>query len=354
MKLHHMRVANKFELPRRVAAQTQRIQAATVPSPGNLREYLLAQSDSKDEVSESKQILFDKHIGDQQHIQPKQGRFTNARQRFNHFRREQSDDCISSNYPNSSHSTVRDLTCSSISSNLAASNSVITEDPESWKEPEIDFTSLEQPPNTINLVTRTDSFEYENKTDQLRKRQMADRWKSHTQTIDSGEKTSAPIHEESDPIYEFDQLVKSMETPKYVRKAITPSRDTTAHYEQMINRGVSMDMHKWPYNAHDLNQKPRHSLIGPPQNVTRQSSMFSSQIAGYTREHLMRAQKFGTVIEAIRKPGHHVGPAKNPDCQCEHCKRWFAEREKYRSRASSLGNVSFNRSTFWITRRDAH
>lgn len=345
MHLHHTRVANKFELPRRVTAQTQR-QTTVLPTAGNLREYLLAQSDSKDEVSQSKQILFDKHIGDQQHVQPKQGRFANARQRVNHFRREQSDDCISSNYPNSSHSTIRDLTCSSVSSHLAASNSVITEDTESWQEPDIDFPNLEQPPAT---VARSDSFDCKNKVDQCRKRQMEDRWKNCTiETTTRG----APLYDESDPIHEFDRLVKSMEAPKYIRKATTPSRESAALYEQKMNRGVSMDMHKWPYNANDLQQKPRRSLIGPPQTVVRQSS-FQTQIAGYTREHLMRAQKFGSVIEAIRKPGHHVGPAKNPDCQCEHCRRWFAERDNCRSRASSLGNVPFNRSTFWLTRRDA-
>lgn len=357
IKLHHTRVANKFELPRRVAAQTQR-QVVTVPTPGNLREYLLAQSDSKDEVSESKQILFDKHIGGDQPLdQPKQGRFTNARQRFNHFRREQSDDCISSNYPNSSHSTIRDLTCSSVSSHLAASNSVITEDTESWKEPEIDLAILEKRPATAKVV-HTDSFEYENRSERSNKRQMEDRWKSHTQEVDDAPAPpAAPTYDQSDPIYEFDELVKSMETPKYVRKAMTPSRESTAHYQQIVNRGVSMDMHKWPYNANDFqqNQKPRRSLFGgPPQSIARQTSMFQTQVPGYTREHLMRAQKFGTVIEAIRKPGHHVGPAKNPDCQCEHCRRWFAERENYRSRASSLGNVPLNRSTFWLTRRDAH
>lgn len=358
MKLHHTRVANKFELPRRVAAQTQR-QAAPVSAPGNLRDYLLAQSDSKDEVSESKQMLFDKHIGDQPHVQPKQGRFANARQRFNHFRREQSDDCISSNYPNSSHSTIRDLTCSSVSSHLAASDSIIAEDTESWKEPEIDFKTLEQRPTAVNVV-RTDSFECENKTDQFRKRQMEARWKCQTGEIehvaDIPVAHTAPMYDESDPIYEFNQLVKSMEAPKFVRKAMTPSRESTAHYEQIVNRGVSMDMHKWPYNANNFhqNQKPRHNHFAPPQSVVRQSSMFQTQIAGYTREHLMRAQKFGTVIEAIRKPGHHIGPAKNPDCHCEHCRRWFAERENYRSRASSLGNVPFNRSTFWLTRHNAH
>lgn len=356
MKLHHTRVANKSELPRRIAAQTQR-QATTQPTPGNLREYLLAQSDSKDEVNESKQILFDKHIGELPTTQPKHGRFAGARQRFSQFRRDQSDDGISSNYPNSSHSTIRDLTCSSVSSNLAASNSIITEDTESCKEPESDFAGHEQP-STIDVnVARGDSFEYERVSDQLRKRQMENRWKSHTRETDIVTEMPAPVtalYDESDPIYEFDRLVRSMEAPKYIRKAMTPSREATAHYEQIASRGISIDMHKWPYNANDFHQKPRRTLFGPAQGTVAQSSVFQRQIAGYTREHLVRAQKFGSVIEAIRKPGHHVGPAKNPDCQCEHCRRWFADRENYRSRASSLGNISFNRSQFWLTRHNWH
>lgn len=350
MKLHHTRIANKFELPRRVAAQIQR-QPATVPTAGHLREYLLAHNDSKVEVCESKQILFDKHIGDQQQTQPKHARFTNARQRFNQFRHEQSDDCISSNYPNSSRSTVRDLTCSSVSSNFAASNSVIAEDSESCKEIEFDLDVANQASNKSTNVARVDSFEYENKTDEFRKRKVEVSWRSQTRTHENGRPAPAPaVYDDSNPIYEFDRLVKSMETPKYVRNAMTPSRESTAHYEQIVNRGISMDMHKWPYNANDFHQKPRRSLFGPPQSFVKQTSTFKTQIAGYTREHLMRAQKFGTVIEAIRKPGHHIGPAKNPDCQCEHCRRWFAERENFRSRASSLGNVPFNRSTFWLTR----
>lgn len=35
------------------------------------------------------------------------------------------------------------------------------------------------------------------------------------------------------------------------------------------------------------------------------------------------ASRFGQVINVFKKPGHHKGPTKNPDCCCDHCKRYF-------------------------------
>lgn len=79
---------------------------------------------------------------------------------------------------------------------------------------------------------------------------------------------------------------------------------------------------------------------------------------GYSCDHLLRAQKFGSVIEAIRKSGHYVGPAKNPDCKCEYCRRWFAEHgdnflERASERQIAVTNAFINRisrtmlSSFW-------
>lgn len=49
------------------------------------------------------------------------------------------------------------------------------------------------------------------------------------------------------------------------------------------------------------------------------------------------AKKFGTVLPVVRKSGHHIGPAKNPDCPCEHCRRHF-EIFGHRNRARSVGD----------------
>jgi len=72
------------------------------------------------------------------------------------------------------------------------------------------------------------------------------------------------------------------------------------------------------------------------------ASEASTSVSGYTHEHLEKARRFGNVV-AMRKPGHHVGPTKNPNCQCESCQRWLAERFQLRGRAFSLGEKPLRR-----------
>lgn len=356
MKLHHIRKANKEDLPRRIVVNNQQeLNQYQKRASGNLRQYLLEQCDSKDEVNESKQILFDKHIGDQHQGHVKSGRFLNSRNRFN-FRRDHSDDCISSNYPNSSRSTVRDFTCSSVSSMLAASNSAINEDLESsWKETDV-LRSIQQ-----SNIAPSDSFEYKNKRDRWRIRQMDQpeskiMHDSIEETDDSYllKQNDGDIFEnisETDPITAFDNLVKSLNANQSQSpRAVTPVLDVSP--SNAFNRGVSLDK-----DTHKLQQNPSRKLFFAANTNTttkKQTTSIPSIHSGYTREHLLRASKFGSVIDVIRKPGHHVGPAKNPDCQCEHCRRWFADRESVRQRASSLGSAPYKRSTFWISRRTMH
>lgn len=57
------------------------------------------------------------------------------------------------------------------------------------------------------------------------------------------------------------------------------------------------------------------------------------------------ATKFGTVVPAFRKPGHHVGPAKNPNCLCEHCQAHF--QNLGRSRTRSMGDSPINPYLNW-------
>lgn len=58
------------------------------------------------------------------------------------------------------------------------------------------------------------------------------------------------------------------------------------------------------------------------------------------------AKKFGTVVPVFRKPGHHVGPAKNPDCLCDHCQKHL-ETVNYRTRTRSLGDGPVNPYYNW-------
>lgn len=60
-------------------------------------------------------------------------------------------------------------------------------------------------------------------------------------------------------------------------------------------------------------------------------------VPGRKTDQLTRAEKFGTIIGALRKPGHHVGPSKNPDCSCYNCRQFYKEMG-YRNRTRSLGD----------------
>lgn len=343
MKLQHVRINKAKELPRRIIA-TKEPNYMNSSSYGNLRDYMLSQCDSRDEVTESKQMLFEKHVGDisdgRNQMFSKPTRFSSLRNRNFHLHREQSDDCLSSNYPNSSHSTVRDLTCSSISSVIAASSSANVPDElePSWKE--IDFESNTIPSN----VCQSDHSTNENRGDPrvARTSQTDDawfekRWRTFStsimhdsikekETVDSDicrRDYAIVLHSDEDlpsgcdiQVYQTD----SNEQPKYRRFG---------------GRGKSMEL---PERSIQMRNQTRTNQLWPKPEFRNDDVRSPTPMpTGYTREHLMRARKFGSVIGSIRKPGHHVGPSKNPDCSCEYCRRWFSERgDHFRERASSL------------------
>lgn len=343
LKLHHTRVNDGQNLPRRIVATNQH-EFLQSTSYSNLRDYLLAQCDSRDEVNESKQMLFEKHVGGITDVRnanfskPTQ-RFNNSRNRF-HLHREQSDDCISSNYPNSSHSTVRDLTCSSISSMMAASSTAVPDDLESsWKETDMENSTKG------SSICPSDTFDYENRGDRWRIRQMDDAWKDKEKRwkMFSSSIMHDSIEEKETPDDSIREYVDNVDTqPEF--NAQSQQTDEVFAADEMVDvkqrpmfgRGKSMEL-PVKYIKERIARPATFWIKNnfEPNTVKRKSTPV--MIPGYTREHLLRAQKFGAVIETIRKPGHHVGPAKNPDCQCEYCRRWFAERgDHFRERASSL------------------
>ena len=71
----------------------------------------------------------------------------------------------------------------------------------------------------------------------------------------------------------------------------------------------------------------------PPSKLhSRVTSPFTTP-QGEKTEHIVKASRFGRVVDTLRKPGHHVGPAKNPACSCEHCRRHFEDSARRRSRS---------------------
>lgn len=339
MKLQHTRIVRKDELPRRVTATNQNNYLSSA-SNKNLREYILSQCDSKDEITESKQMLFEKHIDDindgRTQTIPKANRFANSRNRFN-FHCDQSDDCISSNYPNSSRSTVRDFTASSLSSAIAPSTSAIADDNNStnlWKESDIDMSV------NGSSVCPSENFDHDHHwlmrhsddswTDRERK------WKMLNSSIIHDSIEEKDVIETTNDQFQSIQL-SDCDSKKHQLKSNSSLQSMHLRKKNNYARGKSVE------STEPIPRTER--LVIPTKFLSAHNTMHSDDkrlsqaqriIPGYTREHLLRAEKFGSVIEAIKKPGHHVGPAKNPDCACEHCRRWFVERKNFRERASSL------------------
>lgn len=452
MRLRHQRVTGP-SLPRRLADSN------IVQSPNPLTEsskninigHAITKSSTAEEVNESKQLLFRKHVGDQRAV-----KLQNLRQKY---LRQSSDDTLSLGYPNSSRSTMRDNTCSSISSVLAAHEVAETDE----KDDDLSYS-----------LTKSDSFEYENALDRLRIRQMERLW-SRSHSNEEEIKTNQPASSHLQSISEITPgQRKSPSIPGVLQQdTLTSETDYSSfHSNEQFQRAspilpqVSADVpdYKFQQTSHFPRNKPgflqffgphldqgrprpyenilppqpqsvpvlpshessllypnygmaglqrwksetRENLSAPgtplltPSDLSRQTSpqpflapqaqpayninfqrsgseappsttsattfpvttptparrfdMFNrpSQViseasaqpppSGYSLEYLDKAKMFGKVV-AARKPGHHVGPTKNPNCSCESCQRWLAERFQIRPRVFSLGEMPFLKRT---------
>ncbi|XP_037913006.1 uncharacterized protein LOC119652767 [Hermetia illucens] len=385
MHLRHQR-AGKNELPRRLMAQSQQQQqhyqqqhqqihskqqpqshlpsaqthAFESDSPiGAHLGHVLSHSNTADEISESKQILFKKHIGDQRN------KF-NFRNRY--FRRDQSDDAISSNYPNSSRSTMRDMTCSSISSAIASTSAIYEDVDTSWKEIEPEIA-------TVTSLGKSDSFEYDNSIDRMRIRKMETLWsqpvsehrndltvpqnpqqKRIQDFLQSYHRPPRTYHDTLSSEYEH---VLDSDHPYFFNRSTIPERDEPV---DQLEVPATPQTHRMTLRSGYTTQpqtsagksapgSPGRLIYGPEYVKSgSETSTLLSNLSGYTTDYLQKARRFGAVVTALRKPGHHVGPAKNPDCQCEHCRRWMAERVEGRGRAYSTGDTPFSQSHFWLRR----
>lgn len=80
-------------------------------------------------------------------------------------------------------------------------------------------------------------------------------------------------------------------------------------------------------------------------------SPFTISPGKYTEQRFI-AKRFGPVINVFKKPGHHIGPAKNPHCVCDHCRRHF-ETLSYRNRTSSMTDAPDNTERGKLIRRSS-
>lgn len=291
-----------------------------------------------------------------------------------------SDEVLSSLYPSrfSSYSAIRDLDSvpwSAASSSTAVSNEYDSATMTSSKDTFSDVESLINS-DLMNKsgLTPCDSFEYANSTDRDRIRRLdlgarADKDKTKSWRSPQVERrqllrnkkmkeyleqremgwSSADSAEESDESGAIGwSFVSGDSKLRHVEK--DPATCRTGRKGQVEESNV-IDLNAREGKARVLDPVSRVSnilrdRIGPfsskspsplPSTLpSRVTSPFTTPY-GERTDHIIKASMFGAVISAFRKPGHHIGPAKNPSCSCEHCRRFF--EEEARGRTSSLSEL---------------
>lgn len=345
MLLRHRKVLSRRELPRKLAKEKVEILENFNNDDDKMFDFsrMLASQcgNEKEEVYESKQMLFKKYLGDQRQIQ----KFNELKTLMN-LRRQISDDVISSNYANSSRSTIRDFTSSSIASAVANSPSTVitAEDNGDWRELDLAIHngSFINSPTQFNEKSDDKSFERIKEFKRLWNRSSEepenDLLKQH-KLMENFLFTNKQNLDHFDYLGKFDyQKLNEMEN-------ISDSSPSTV-ISLSRKRSEKISTEKSPMR----NLKPIKVVI-PEQSSQSDYSPLSTIKSGenYSSDHYELATKFGSVLKSMRKPGHHVGPVRNPSCLCETCKRWVLERDynQPRERAYSFGETPITRTNFW-------
>lgn len=291
-----------------------------------------------------------------------------------------SDEVLSSLYPSrfSSYSGIRDL--DSVPWSAASSSTAISGDYDSvtMTSSKDTFSDIESLINSKSGLTPCDSFEYANSSDRDRIRRMDLRaksdkeksktwrspqierknllqnrkmkeyfekheigWSSEDSAEDSDEKGEAVgcsfvSGDDKSRLIKKDSIVRRASKDRIEESNVTDlgSADRSAHEEHPQSATYS------DYVPHSNILRNRIGPFGskspsplPSTIPSRVTSPFTTPY-GERTDHIVKASIFGAVVNAFRKPGHHIGPSKNPSCSCDHCRKYF--EEEARGRPSSL------------------
>lgn len=266
-----------------------------------------------------------------------------------------SEEDLSSQYPSveSSRATLLESFGSlpTISSGILRSDDTIAT---SWKDTE-NLSLLEG--SGVSL-TQSDSFEYADSLDKHRIKQLENKlsesksWKSpqterksllrekifndylesHLRSFPLWKQTSSQDSSDSDESHESEVGWTFIHSDD----KITPkeSNDKTP-----VKRGDSGSLSDSTPST--IYRYKRRDVLGPfgVKPPSPPPTKLENTVTSPVRtECSAKAQLFGPIVGTLRKPGHHVGPAKNPDCTCKSCSLYFAEN-RGRGRARSVGDV---------------
>lgn len=338
-------------------------------------------------------MLFNKHLGQEDDAGVVD--YMKLKQMGSAVVHDVSDGCISSNYPNSSFSTFRENTFGSFSSMAAAAVAITTKIEENLAEPSGDDPESNTSSSLKETVGDSDSEERKGENEQkkkegeeatpplednvmsavdqkrpsktwgqanlsnverkfmLQQKRMqeyfkhkdTDKWQMSMSTeTDMSSLCNNGGGGEADRIETANQRIVKPPTPQ------SPKMRREKSPEKLIKSEIAKELEpkKLVIPMQEVLKRPAPRPLTAPvlhkfnfvRDTESVASSLKSHVSGvYTNEYLTRARKFGAVVGALRKPGHHVGPAKNPDCLCEHCTRWYEEKSKGRGRANSVTNT---------------
>ena len=237
----------------------------------------------------------------------------------------ESDEALSSLYPSqpSSCSRLRDLEAWS----AASSSAGLADESASWRDTVSDLESLAR---SGTSVAPSDSFDYADSLDRqrIRRLELAGRRLLRAPARWSSERSSEHSSDSDDSEEEFGwSFVSSEEGSSVVRGrlVLTPLQAPPPPPAAAVPpRSIFRDR-IGPFGSSSPSPTPS-------KLQSRMTSPFTTP-QGERTDHILKASIFGRVVSTFRKPGHHVGPAKNPACSCEHCRRHF---EEIRTRSRSL------------------
>uniref|UniRef100_A0A905QX39 Uncharacterized protein n=1 Tax=Rhodnius prolixus TaxID=13249 RepID=A0A905QX39_RHOPR len=237
---------------------------------------------------------------------------------------------ISTSYPSPRSSLVshRSLASGSTVSSLRTTNTNHSSTATSWKDTDLEST---------RSLLKCDSFDYENSFDRLRIREKEKLWcspparpkpgtKSKDDNDDDDSSSSSSDDSEEGLAWSFGHQEQSSSKQSNVRRENTVRRtsnttDNLAKLPPAIKKSGSLSDSEASMSLRYKRESARKMPYSPP-------SIF---------EHNIKAARFGPTVGSLRRPGHHIGPSKNPDCSCDTCKYYF-EHVCYRNRTRSLGD----------------
>lgn len=210
----------------------------------------------------------------------------------------------------------------------------------SWKETDMECLRLSGLSLGTTNSMQNDSFEYADSSDRLRIMRMAERW---------SDKPS------DDRLY-VRRLSDIAQQNLYSKKSLDNSTDSlddddgsemgwtfSVGDERPQTDGRSGYSDSTPSTVYRCSHRPVIGPFGVQPVSPRPAKLQETRIkpfapCGEKTDCSVRAEKFGVIVNSLKKPGHHIGPAKNPDCTCSTCRRYFEEC-KGRGRTKSVGDL---------------